>query len=211
MKDLFENLPFKPADILLPRDCDLSRWSVVACDQYTSQPEYWQRVEERVGDAPSALRLILPESKLEGPDVAHHIQAINDTMDCYLEDGLFRTYENSLFYAERTLASGKVRRGLMGKLDLEAYDYTPGCAAPVRATEGTVLSRIPPRVEVRKNAPIELPHVMVLMDDPERTVIEPLAAQTAAMEPVYDFELMEKGGTYKELYALQFRDNDMFE
>ena len=197
MKDLFENLPFKPADILLPRDCDLSRWSVVACDQYTSQPEYWQRVEERVGDDPSALRLILPESRLEGPDVDDHIKTINDTMDCYLEDGLFRTYENSLFYVERTLASGKVRRGLMGKLDLEAYDYTPGCTAPVRATEGTVLSRIPPRVEVRKNAPIELPHVMVLMDDPERTVIEPLAAQTAAMEPVYDFELMEKGGRIK--------------
>jgi len=194
MNDLFETLPFKPADILLPRDCDLSRWSVVACDQYTSQPEYWQRVEERVGEAPSTLRLILPESKLEEPNVADYIQAINSTMDRYLEEGLFHTYENSLFYVERTLADGKVRRGLMGKLDLEAYDYTPGSTAPVRATEGTVLSRIPPRVEVRKNAPIELPHVMVLMDDPKRTVIEPLSAQTADMEPVYDFELMEKGG-----------------
>ena len=197
MKNMFSDLPFRPADILVPQDCDLSLWSVVACDQYTSQPEYWQRVEERVGDAPSALRLILPESKLEQPDVADRIQAVENTMNHYLESGLFRTYENSLFYVERTLSNGKVRRGLVGALDLEAYDYTPGCAAPVRATEGTVLSRIPPRVAVRKNAPIELPHVMVLADDPQRTVIEPLAAQTAEMEPVYDVELMEKGGHIK--------------
>ena len=197
MSDKFKDLPFRPADILIPRDCDLSRWSVVACDQYTSQPEYWQRVEERVGDSSSALNLILPESKLEQPDVAQRIKTIETTMDRYLEEGLFHTYENSLFYVERTLSGGKVRRGLIGALDLEAYDYTPGCAAPVRATEGTVLSRIPPRVEVRKNASIELPHVMVLADDPQRTVIEPLAAQTDAMEPVYDFELMEKGGHIK--------------
>lgn len=197
MNDLFKGLPFQPADILLPRDCDMTRWGVVACDQYTSQPEYWQRVEERVGDAPSTLRLVLPESKLEEPNVVDHIKAINDTMDRYLKDGLFCIYENSLLYVERTLSSGKIRRGLIGKLDLEAYDYTPGCDALVRATEGTVLSRIPPRMEVRKNASIELPHVMVLMDDPEHTVIEPLADQGAEMEPVYDFELMEQGGHIK--------------
>ena len=186
--------PFRPADILLPRDCDLSLWSVVACDQYTSQPEYWQRVEERVGREPSALRLILPESCLEGPDVETDIMEINTTMSRYLREGRFQEYPDSLFYVERVLDSGAVRRGLIGMVDLEQYDYEPGSGAPIRATEGTVLSRIPPRVAVRKNAPIELPHVMLLADDPDRTVIEPLSEHTDEMEPLYDFELMEQGG-----------------
>lgn len=194
MEDTFETLLFKPADILLPRDCDLSLWSVVACDQYTSQPEYWQRVDERVGRAPSALRLILPESCLEGPNVETDIMEINNTMTRYLRERRFDEYRDSLFYVERTLDNGKVRRGLMGMVDLEQYDYEPGSSAPIRATEGTVLSRIPPRVAVRKNAPIELPHVMLLTDDPEKTVIEPLSQQTGEMEAVYEFMLMEQGG-----------------
>ena len=190
----YEELPFRPADILLPQGCDLSLWSVVACDQYTSQPEYWQRVEERVGSAPSSLRLILPESCLEGPNVETDITEINNTMSRYLRDGRFALYPDSLFYVERTLSSGKTRRGLIGMVDLEQYDYEPGSSAPIRATEGTVLSRIPPRVAVRKNAPIELPHVMLLADDPDKTVIEPLSAHTGDMTPLYDFELMEHGG-----------------
>ena len=190
----YEELPFRPADILLPQGCDLSLWSVVACDQYTSQPEYWQRVEERVGSAPSSLRLILPESCLEGPNVETDITEINNTMSRYLRDGRFAVYPGSLFYVERTLSSGKTRRGLVGMVDLEQYDYEPGSSAPIRATEGTVLSRIPPRVAVRKNAPIELPHVMLLADDPDKTVIEPLSAHTRDMIPLYDFELMEQGG-----------------
>jgi len=194
MEEAFHNLPFQPAHILLPRDCDLSLWSVVACDQYTSQPEYWQRVEERVGDAPSTLRLMLPECRLEGPDVEGDIAAINSTMTRYLQENRFVRYPDSIFYVERTLHSGAVRRGLIGMVDLERYDYKPEAGAAVRATEGTVLSRIPPRVAVRKNAVLELPHVMLLVDDPEKTVVEPLAAQTAQMEPVYDFELMEQGG-----------------
>ena len=193
----YEELPFRPADILLPQDCDLSLWSVVACDQYTSQPEYWQRVEERVGSAPSSLRLILPESCLEGPNVETDITEINNTMSRYLRDGRFALYPGSLFYVERTLSSGKTRRGLIGMVDLEQYDYEPGSSAPIRATEGTVLSRIPPRVAVRKNAPIELPHVMLLIDDPEKTVIEPLTAAADKMESVYDFDLMENGGHIK--------------
>ena len=197
MNDIFEGLPFKPADILLPRDCDLSLWSVVACDQYTSRPEYWQRVEDRVGRAPSALRLILPESCLEGPNVETDIMEINNTMSRYLREGRFQEYPDSLVYVERTLDSGKVRRGLVGMVDLAAYDYEPGADAAVRATEGTVLSRIPPRVAVRKNAPIELPHVMLLADDPNQALIEPLSAQTGEMEPLYDFQLMERGGRVK--------------
>ncbi len=190
----FDSLPFRPADILLPRDCGMPLWSVVACDQYTSQPEYWQRVEERVGDAPSTLRLILPESRLEGPNVEADIAAINHTMARYLEDDRFDVLPAALLYVERKLSGGQTRRGLIGMVDLEQYDYAPGSPALIRATEGTVLSRIPPRVAVRKNAPIELPHVMILCDDPQRTVIEPLADMTDSMEQVYDFELMEQGG-----------------
>jgi len=190
----FAHLPFAPAQILMPRDCRLSLWSVVACDQYTSQPEYWQRVEQRVGEHPSALHLILPESRLEGDGVEENILRINQTMENYLAREQFTVYPDSLFYVERRLDCGKIRRGLVGMVDLESYHYAPGSDALVRATEGTVLSRIPPRVAVRKNAPIELPHVMLLADDPQRTLIEPLGGQTGQMEMVYDFELMERGG-----------------
>ena len=195
MNDMFGGLPFKPANILLPRDCDLSLWSVVACDQYTSQPEYWQRVEERVGRSPSALRLILPESCLEGPSVETDIMEVNNTMSRYLREGRFQEYPNALIYVERTLDSGKVRRGLVGVVDLEQYDYEPGTACAVRATEGVVLSRIPPRVAVRKNAPIELPHAILLSDCGD--IVAPLASRTGEMEPLYDFELMEGGGYVK--------------
>jgi uncharacterized protein (DUF1015 family) len=194
MTHAFDRLPFKPADILLPQNCDLALWSVVACDQYTSQPEYWQRVEDRVGKNPSALRLILPESCLDGPSVETDIMEINNTMTRYLRGGIFAEHPQSLFYVERALSSGAVRRGLIGMVDLDAYDYEPGASSPIRATEDTVLSRIPPRVRVRKNAPLELPHVLLLANDPQKTVIEPLSGQTGEMLPLYDFELMEGGG-----------------
>ncbi len=197
MKADFTNLPFRPADILLPQGCDYDKWSVVACDQYTSQPEYWQRVEERVGRAPSSLRLILPESSLDGPQVEIDIMDINATMSRYVREGRFKPLPGAMIYVERTLHNGRVRRGLVGMADLTAYDYEPGSDALIRATEGVVMSRIPPRVAVRKNAPIELPHAMLLADDPRRTIIEPLAAQTGSMELLYDFDLMEQGGHVK--------------
>lgn len=197
MDNLFEHLPFRPADILLPKNCDLSLWPVVACDQYTSQPEYWQGVKQRVGDAPSTLHLILPEIYLNQPAVESEISRINQTMQAYLQQGRFAQYPESIFYIERTLDSGKVRRGLIGMVDLQQYDYAPNVAAPVRATEGTVLARIPPRVAVREHAPIELPHVMLLLDDPQKTVIEPFQAQIGQMSPLYDVDLMEHGGTIK--------------
>ena len=192
---LFDGLGFSPADILLPKDgTDMTKWAVIACDQFTSEPEYWQAVEEQVGDAPSAYRLILPEAHLNDADVDGQIAAINASMKKYLADGIFRTYEDALIYVERTQTDGRVRHGLIGKVDLDCYDFTPGSGALIRATEGTVLDRIPPRVRVRKDAPIELPHIMVLIDDPEKTVIEPLTAGTDGMQPVYDFELMQGGG-----------------
>lgn len=194
MNAKFQKLGFYPADILLPKDADMTKWAVVACDQFTSQPEYWQAVEETVGDAPSTLRLILPEAKLNAPDVDGHIAGINGAMKQYLDGGVFRTLPGALIYIERTQSDGRVRHGLIGMVDLDQYDFTPGSGALIRATEGTVLSRIPPRVRVRQDAPIELPHVMLLIDDPDRTVIEPLTAQSAGMEKLYDFDLQQGGG-----------------
>lgn len=188
---------FSPADILLPQSADLQKWSVVACDQYTSEPEYWERVEQTVGDAPSAYRMILPECWLGEKGLGTRIDKVNKTMRDYLDSGLFRCYPDAFLYLERTLAPGKVRRGLVGKLDLEAYEYTTGSQSPVRPTEGTVESRLPPRIRVRAGAPLETPHIMVLIDDPARSVIEPLANKTARMEPAYDFKLMENGGALR--------------
>lgn len=194
MNPLFDKLPFCSADILVPSRCALQKWSVVACDQYTSQPEYWERVADHVGREPSALHLILPESRLEGPGVEQSISEINQTMARYLKEGVFAEYPDSIFYVERHLDNGKIRRGLIGMVDLEQYDYEHGAVTPIRATEGTVHSRIPPRVAVRKNAPIELPHIMLLTDDPDKTVIEPLSEEKMLMQSVYNFDLMEHGG-----------------
>lgn len=191
---LFEGLAFGPTDLLLPQGCDLTKWSVVACDQYTSQPEYWARVERTVGSAPSALRLILPEGCLEGPNVDTDIVEVNTAMTRCLRQGLFRTLKDSLVYVERTLSTGGVRRGLVGAVDLEQYDDEPGSASAVRGAEGTILGRVPPRIAARKNAPLELSHVLLLCDDPRKTVFDLLTARKGQMEPLYDFELMEQGG-----------------
>ena len=194
MNKTFEKLGFYPADILLPKDQDMTKWAVVACDQFTSEPEYWQAVEEKVGKAPSTLRLILPEANPKAPNVDEYISGINAAMEQYLKDGVFRTLEDSLIYVERQQSDGRIRHGLIGMVDLDAYDFTPGSGALIRATEGTVLDRIPPRAKVRRHAPIELPHVMLLVDDPDKTVIEPLTAAADTMEKLYDFDLMQNGG-----------------
>ena len=197
MNEKFNKLGFYPADILLPKDAQMEKWAVVACDQFTSQPEYWERVEKTVGDAPSTLRLILPEAKLNDPNVDEHIADINAAMADYLKRDVFKTLPDSLIYIERSQSDGRIRHGLIGMVDLDQYDFTPGSGALIRATEGTVLERIPPRVRVRKDAPVELPHVMLLIDDPDKTVIEPLTAAAGSMEKVYDFDLMENGGHLK--------------
>ena len=194
MNAKFEKLGFYPAEILLPKEADMTKWAVVACDQFTSQPEYWESVENTVGEAPSTLRLILPESKLESDNVEEEIAKINQNMENYLKEERLRSLDNSLLYIERKLEGGKTRFGLIGKLDLEQYDYSKGSGTPVRATEGTVLERIPPRMRVRRNAPIELPHIMVLIDDPDKNIIEPLHEATSKMSMVYKTSLMEKGG-----------------
>ena len=193
MNKMFEGTGFYPADILLPQGCDMHKWSVVACDQFTSQPQYWEDVEATVGEAPSAFRLILPEIFL-GSDAESRAAKINAKMRDYLESGILRTLRDSFIYVERTFFDGRVRRGLVGAVDLDEYDFNAGARPLVRATEGTVLDRIPPRVRVRKNAPLEVPHVMLLIDDPGRTVIEAAAAHKDGFEKLYDFELMKGGG-----------------
>ena len=188
------SLGFYPANVLLPTETDLTKWSVVACDQYTSQPDYWQEVESFVGDAPSTLRMIVPELYLEQPGVEQRIAAVNAAMDRYLADGIFRTVENFI-YVRRTLRDGKIRRGLIGVVDLEKYDFTKGSQSLIRATEGTVLERIPPRVKVRENAALECPHIMLLIDDPMKTVIEPVEDRAGELEQVYQFDLMQDSGS----------------
>ncbi len=181
---------FIPGDILLPKDADPALWSVIACDQYTSEPEYWDGVDRRVGDAPSTLRMILPEAYLSTHDADTERDKINATMRRYLADGVFRTVENSFIYCERELTVGKTRRGLLGLIDLEAYDYRAGSVSTVRATERTVESRLPPRVQIRLQAELELPHIVVFIDDPENTVL----GSVGQGETLYDFDLMDGGG-----------------
>lgn len=187
---------FSTADILLPKlDSEgMTKWSVVACDQYTGEPEYWAKTAEIAGNSPSALNLILPEVYLEQPNAEQRIKAINAAMDRYLSDGLFEEHKNCLIITKRTQADGRVRTGLVGAIDLEQYDYSKGSSSQVRATEATVASRIPPRVKIRKDAALELPHIMILIDDEKKTVIEPLEAKMDSMAKVYDFELMQNGG-----------------
>ena len=197
MDQRFEQTAFFPADILLPQVSEMEKWPVVACDQFTSQPEYWENAEKIVGNAPSALRLVLPEAYLNSAEVNRRIAGINASMEGYLADGVFKTLPDSLIYLERTQSDDRVRHGMIGCIDLEQYDFTPGSGALIRATEGTVLERIPPRVRVREHAPLELPHVMLLIDDPNGTVIEPLAGETGRMETLYDTELMLGGGHVK--------------
>ena len=181
---------FKPCDILLPKHVDMKKWSVVACDQYTSQPEYWERVRSFIGQAPSTLHLMLPEVNLENAQP----EMIYNTMKQYMADGMFRTLPNTLIYLKRTLNDGSLRQGLIGALDLECYDYHKGAASLCRATEGTVEERLPPRIRIREKAPIEMPHIMVLIDDPQYTVIEALESRQEKFSKIYDFELMEQGG-----------------
>lgn len=186
------NSCFKKADILLPKK-DYESWAVIACDQYTSEPEYWDKVRECAAEKPSALNIILPEVYLES-DNKGFVKRINQTMDQYIENGIFEEYKDALIYVERVQSDGVLRRGIVGKIDLEHYDYRAGSTALVRATEQTVLERIPPRVEIRKNAPLELPHVMVLYDDIEDKVMSLVAERREGFEKLYDFELMCGGG-----------------
>ena len=175
----------------------MTKWSVVACDQYTSEPEYWNDVEKIVGDAPSTLKLTLPEIYLEDENVSERIAKINSNMKALLDEDFFNEYKDSMIYLERTQSDGKIREGLIGVVDLEAYSYEKGAETPIRATEKTVIERIPPRVKIRENAPLELPHIMILIDDDKKQIIENLKNKVSEDDMVYDFDLMKNGGHVK--------------
>ena len=186
---------FTSADILLPRE-HFEQWSVIACDQFTSNSEYWESVDDTIGAVPSTRHLIYPEVYLGKTDAAKVTDDINRTMQEYLDNGIYQSYPDALIYVERTQSDGKLRLGLIGAVDLDEYDYNEGSASKIRATEKTVLERIPPRVEIRKNAPTELPHILMLMDDRKGEIIEPLQRMAAdgKMKLLYDFDLMLGGG-----------------
>lgn len=196
------NTAFHNADILLPKDfIDTYKWSVIACDQYTGEPEYWECVYNTVGDAPSTLDLILPELYLEDDNVSERIANIHKAMDDCLANDIFDEYKDAMIYVERIQGNGIIRQGIVGAIDLEKYDFSKGSTSEVRATEATVIERIPPRIKVRQGAPLELPHIMILIDDPDCTVIEPVAAKKDSMKKIYDTELMQGGGSIKGYLA----------
>ena len=181
--------------IMLPKEgTDYGKWAVVACDQFTSQPEYWEETESIVGEAPSTLRLMLPELYLGSEDEEARIAAVRQTMADYTADGTLRTLEPGCMLVRRE-AEGRSRLGLVISVDLESYDYNKGSQSLIRATEGTVVERIPPRLRIRRGAPLEMPHIMILIDDPDHTVIEPL--EKLDLECIYDTDLMQDGGHVK--------------
>ena len=189
----FEKLALQVPTILLPKaGVDLSRWAVIACDQYTSEPEYWQEVDRLAAELPSTLRLVFPEVYLEEAEGDERIADINACMNKYLADDVLVACEQGFILVDRKTSHAPSRKGLVVALDLEAYDYRPGSKTLIRTTEGTIVDRLPPRIRVRENAAVELPHIMVLIDDPEQTVIEPLFE--ADLKQAYDFELMQNGG-----------------
>ena len=190
--------------VLLPKtNIDYSKWAVIACDQFTSEPEYWQEVEHIVGESPSTYHIILPEVYLGNSEEESRVKSTQDSMEKYLKSATFRQV-NDFIYVLRTI-HGKTRRGLMVCLDLEHYDYHQGSQTIIRATEGTILDRLPPRIRIREDAPLECPHILVLFDDPNDTVFGPLDEQLMTFEEVYNFELMLGSG---HLRGLVLKDED---
>ncbi len=195
MEDRYRNdVAVQVPRVLLPKKgTDYYKWAVVACDQFTSQPSYWEDAKRIVGKAPSTLELILPEAYLEKPGEEERIASIKSHMRDYLDKGILEEKPQGFVLVTRTVG-GATRTGLVMALDLEAYDYSKGSTTLIRATEGTIVSRIPPRLKIREGAPIELPHILVLIDDPDKTVIEPLALKKAKLTKLYDTDLMLEGG-----------------
>lgn len=185
---------FTSANILLPAAENKENWAVVACDQYSSAPEYWDGVYERVKDQPSTLHLILPEAWLNTEKGAAHQSKIRPNMEDYLQNDILKLYPAAFIYTERTLANGLVRQGLVGTLDLEAYDYHSPSDHPIRATEATILERIPPRAKIRSQAILEFPHILLLQNDNQDLLFQRIAAIKDQLELLYDFDLMENGG-----------------
>ncbi len=192
MKKL-EDLGLRIPEILLSKNIDLSTWSVIACDQYTQDKDYWKNVEEKAGNKPSTLNLILPEVYLGSPDKADRIKKIRQSMKEYLDTGVFADAKKCFIYLERKTAFGRTRKGLVAQIDLETYEWKPFSKANIRATEATIVERIPPRMEIRKGAPLELPHIMLLVNDKDDLLVG-ANKPTDDRAPIYDGDLMANGG-----------------
>lgn len=201
--------------IRLPRllfpapEVSLSRFAVIACDQFTADPSFWARTERLVGDAPSCLRLTLPEVYLP-EEGASRVSAVHRAMETYLQNGTLRALPEGLMLVERDTGRGAPRRGVLLAFDLDAYDETPGAGTPIRPTEATVQERVPPRLSIRENAPFELPHILLFLDDPAQTVLEPLFAAKHSRVPLYDFALMQGGGHITGRFTTPDADTDAF-
>ncbi len=193
----FEQMGIKIPEILLPKNLDVSTWSVVACDQYTQAREYWNSVGKTVNGKPTTLNIILPEVYLNDSDKPERIKKIRKTMNEYLGNGIFSEPQKEFVYVERTTAYGRVRRGLVAAIDLETYEWKPFSKALVRATEATIVERIPPRMEIRRGAPLESPHIMLLVNDPEKSLVEGIGARVSKNNPLYSGELMQNSGSIK--------------
>ena len=187
------NAAFLKSDFLIPNNIDMNKWAVIACDQYTSDRGYWEEVNNKVGDAPSALRLILPEVYLE-KDNSARVDKINESMQNYLDAKILQEYKNAYIYIERTLASGVVRPGIVGVVDMEKYSYIEGVKCDIKPTEKTVPERIPPRKAVRDRAQLELAHVILFCNDVENNLVGFLASKKSIMKKIYDFDIMMQGG-----------------
>ena len=193
----FEQIGIKIPEILLPKDLDVKTWSVVACDQYTQDREYWKNAEKTAAGKPSTLNIILPEVYLNDSDKSQRIEKIRATMKEYINGGVFATPEKEAVYVERTTAYGRVRHGLVCAVDLETYEWKPFSKALIRATEATIVDRIPPRMEIRRNAPLELPHIMLLVNDPEHILVEGTGERVKAGSTLYEGEMMQKSGSIR--------------
>jgi len=200
---------FTTTSLLIPEGVSMEAWSVIACDQFSSEKEYWQRAGDIVGDKPSTLNMIIPEAYLEEINEEKEIEKISSAMDNYLNNGIFREYTDALIYVERTQPDGRIRKGIVGAVDLDEYDFT-GVTAAIRASEGTVLDRLPPRIRVRRAASLELPHIITFIDDVKETVVEPLAKIASDLPLIYDFDLMEGGGHIKGMLVTgEYAENVM--
>ncbi|MCP4161639.1 MAG: DUF1015 domain-containing protein [Deltaproteobacteria bacterium] len=197
IKSRFAKMGIHIPEILLPESVDMEKWSVVACDQFSSEKEYWAETSRTVGDAPSTLNLILPECYLEDGDKAKRVNNINSTMNEYIDKKLFKKLAPGFIIVDRSTPYVQSRKGMMIAIDLEQYSFVADAQCLIRPTEGTVIERLPPRIEIRKNAPLDLPHILLLINDGDKAIIEEAFNNKESFETVYDFNLMQNGGKIK--------------
>jgi hypothetical protein len=184
-------------EIYLPENIEMEKWAVVACDQFSSEKEYWSETESIVGEVPSTFNMILPECYLEDGDKAERIARINATMDKYINQNIFKKLKPGFILVDRKTPFVSSRKGMIIAIDLEMYSFAADTKSLIRPTEGTVIERLPPRIEIRENASLDLPHILLLINDGEKSIIEKAFMQIDSFETVYNFDLMQNGGSIK--------------